>query len=58
MQEAEYCERIAIMDAVVCWLRGGGEIRHLADTHAGAERRWEDAFIAVVERSRRAKRNE
>jgi len=29
-----------------------GEIRHLADSTAGSEPTMEDAFIAVVERSR------
>ena len=54
MQEAEYCDRIAIMDAGRVLAEGRpGEIRHLADTYEGAEPSMEDAFIAVVERSRR-----
>jgi ABC-2 type transport system ATP-binding protein len=54
MQEAEYCDRIAIMDAGRVLAEGRpGEIRHLADTHGGEEPSMEDAFIAVVERSRR-----
>jgi ABC-2 type transport system ATP-binding protein len=54
MQEAEYCDRIAIMDAGRVLAEGRpGEIRHLADTREGAEPSMEDAFIAVVERSRR-----
>jgi ABC-2 type transport system ATP-binding protein len=54
MQEAEYCDRIAIMDAGRVLAEGRpGEIRHLADTHEGEEPSMEDAFIAVVERSRR-----
>jgi ABC-2 type transport system ATP-binding protein len=54
MQEAEYCDRIAIMDAGRVLAEGRpGEIRHLADTLEGPEPSMEDAFIAVVERSRR-----
>jgi ABC-2 type transport system ATP-binding protein len=54
MQEAEYCDRIAIMDAGKVLAEGPpGEIRHLADHRPGVEPSMEDAFIAVVERSRR-----
>jgi ABC-2 type transport system ATP-binding protein len=54
MQEAEYCDRIAIMDAGRVLAEGRpGEIRHLADTREGEEPSMEDAFIAIVERSRR-----
>jgi len=54
MQEAEYCDRIAIMDAGRVLAEGPpGQIRHLADLHKGHEPTMEDAFIAVVERSRR-----
>jgi ABC-2 type transport system ATP-binding protein len=54
MQEAEYCDRIAIMDAGKVLAEGPpSEIRHLADKHPGEEPSMEDAFIAVVERSRR-----
>jgi len=54
MQEAEYCDRIAIMDAGKVLAEGTpGEIRHLADKQPGVEPSMEDAFIAVVERSRR-----
>lgn len=54
MQEAEYCDRIAIMDAGKVLAEGPpGEIRHLADHRPGSEPSMEDAFIAVVERSRR-----
>jgi ABC-2 type transport system ATP-binding protein len=54
MQEAEYCDRIAIMDAGRVLAEGRpGEIRHLADAREGEEPSMEDAFIAVVERSRR-----
>jgi ABC-2 type transport system ATP-binding protein len=54
MQEAEYCDRIAIMDAGRVLAEGPpGEIRHLADLREGHEPTMEDAFITVVERSRR-----
>jgi ABC-2 type transport system ATP-binding protein len=54
MQEAEYCDRIAIMDAGRVLAEGPpGEIRHLADTREDEEPSMEDACIAVVERSRR-----
>src|SRR5207302_1565754 len=54
MQEAEYCDRVAIMDAGRVLAQGPpGEIRHLADLREGHEPSMEDAFIAVVERSRR-----
>jgi ABC-2 type transport system ATP-binding protein len=54
MQEAEYCDRIAIMDAGKVLAEGPpGDIRHLADAQPGVEPSMEDAFIAVVERSRR-----
>ena len=54
MQEAEYCDRIAIMDAGRVLAEGRpGEIRHLADLREGHEPSMEDAFIAIVERSRR-----
>jgi ABC-2 type transport system ATP-binding protein len=54
MQEAEYCDRIAIMDAGRVLAEGPpGEIRHLADLREGHEPSMEDAFIAVVQRSRR-----
>jgi ABC-2 type transport system ATP-binding protein len=54
MQEAEYCDRIAIMDAGRVLAEGPpGEIRHRADSREGHEPSMEDAFIAIVERSRR-----
>ena len=54
MQEAEYCDRIAIMDAGRVLAEGPpGEIRHMADQREGHEPSMEDAFIAIVERSRR-----
>jgi ABC-2 type transport system ATP-binding protein len=54
MQEAEYCDRIAIMDAGRVLAEGPpGEIRRAAKTADGHDPTMEDAFIAVVERSRR-----
>jgi len=54
MQEAEYCDRIAIMDAGKVLAEGPpGEIRRLAEVAEGHEPSMEDAFIAVVERARR-----
>jgi ABC-2 type transport system ATP-binding protein len=54
MQEAEYCDRIAIMDAGRVLAEGRPEeIRHMADLREAHEPSMEDAFIAIVERSRR-----
>jgi ABC-2 type transport system ATP-binding protein len=54
MQEAEYCDRIAIMDAGRVLAEGRPEeIRHMADLPEAHEPSMEDAFIAIVERSRR-----
>ena len=54
MQEAEYCDRIAIMDAGRVLAEGRPEeIRHRADLSEAHEPSMEDAFIAIVERSRR-----
>jgi ABC-2 type transport system ATP-binding protein len=56
MQEAEYCDRIAIMDAGRVLAEGRpGEIRQLAESQEGQEANMEDAFIAVVERARRSR---
>ena len=53
MQEAEYCDRIAIMDAGCVLAQGApGEIRRQAATSEQPEPSMEDAFIAVVERAR------
>lgn len=54
MEEAEYCDRIAIMDAGRLLAQGTpAEIRSLARAEAGGVPTMEDAFIAVVEESRR-----
>jgi ABC-2 type transport system ATP-binding protein len=54
MQEAEYCDHIAIMDGGEVLAQGTpGEIRRLAPSSAGREPSMEDAFIAVVEAARR-----
>jgi len=53
MQEAEYCDHIAIMDAGVVLAQGSpAEVRALARTDSRPEPGMEDAFIAVVEQSR------
>jgi ABC-2 type transport system ATP-binding protein len=53
MQEAEYCDRIAIMDAGRVLAQGPpGEIRRAAATAEHPEPTMEDAFIAVVEQAR------
>ena len=53
MQEAEYCDRIAIMDAGRVLAQGApGEIRRQAATRAHPEPSMEEAFIAIVERAR------
>jgi pyoluteorin transport system ATP-binding protein len=53
MQEAEYCDHIAIMDAGRILAQGSpADVRALARTEARLEPSMEDAFIAVVERSR------
>ena len=54
MEEAEYCDRIAIMDAGRLLAQGTpAEIRSLARAEAGRVPTMEDAFIAVVEEARR-----
>jgi pyoluteorin transport system ATP-binding protein len=54
MQEAEYCDRIAIMDAGRVLAEGPpAQIRQLAESVDVREPSMEDAFIAVVERARR-----
>jgi ABC-2 type transport system ATP-binding protein len=53
MQEAEYCDQIAIMDAGRMLAQGSpAQVRELGRTDAGHEPGMDDAFIAVVERAR------
>ena len=53
MQEAEYCDHIAIMDGGQVLARGSpGEIRARARSKTRPEPTMEDAFIAVVEQAR------
>ena len=53
MQEAEYCDRVAIMDAGKVLAQGApGEIRQHASTSATLEPTMEDAFIAIVQEAR------
>ena len=53
MEEAEYCDRVAIMDAGRVLAQGTpAEIRSHAHETAGIEPTMEDAFIAVVEEAR------
>ena len=58
MEEAEYCDRIAIMDAGRVLAQGTpAEIRSRAHATAGREPTMEDAFIAVVEEAREGESN-
>ncbi len=53
MQEAEYCDRVAIMDSGRILAQGSpAQVRELARTEEKPEPSMDDAFIAVVERSR------
>jgi ABC-2 type transport system ATP-binding protein len=53
MEEAEYCDRVAIMDGGRVLAQGTpAEIRSHARTREGREPTMEDAFIAVVEEAR------
>jgi ABC-2 type transport system ATP-binding protein len=55
MQEAEYCDRVAIMDGGQVLAQGSpAEIRALGRSDIRPEPTMEDAFIAVVERARGA----
>ncbi len=55
MQEAEYCDRIAIMDGGRILAQGSpAEVRAVARTAEQPQPSMDDAFIAVVEQSRRA----
>jgi pyoluteorin transport system ATP-binding protein len=58
MEEAEYCDRVAIMDAGRVLAQGTpAEIRSHAHETAGREPTMEDAFIAVVEEARESESN-
>ena len=53
MQEAEYCDQVAIMDSGQILAQGSpAQVRALARTGSLAEPTMDQAFIAVVERSR------
>ncbi len=53
MEEAEYCDRVAILDAGRVLAQGTpAEIRRRARCEPGREPTMEDAFIAIVEESR------
>ena len=55
MQEAEYCDHVAIMDSGQVLSQGSpAEVRQRARTEARPEPSMEDAFIAVVEQARAA----
>jgi ABC-2 type transport system ATP-binding protein len=55
MEEAEYCDRVVIMDAGRLLAQGTpAEIRNLAPAGSDGEPSMEDAFIAVVQEARRA----
>ena len=55
MQEAEYCDHIAIMDSGRVLAQGSpAEIRQLGRASEGRQASMEDAFIAVVEAARAA----
>jgi len=58
MQEAEYCDRVAIMDSGKVLAQGSpGDIRRSGRTASVPEPSMEQAFIAIVERSRVAAPN-
>ncbi len=58
MEEAEYCDRIAIMDAGRILAQGApAEIRGRALTEEKKEATMEDAFIAIVEEARERESN-
>jgi ABC-2 type transport system ATP-binding protein len=53
MQEAEYCDRVAIMDSGKILAQGSpAEVRALARSEQSENPSMDDAFIAVVEKSR------
>jgi ABC-2 type transport system ATP-binding protein len=54
MQEAEYCDRIAIMDAGQVLAQGSpAAVRDIARTTTTPEPNMEESFIAIVEQARR-----
>jgi ABC-2 type transport system ATP-binding protein len=54
MEEAEYCDRVAILDAGIILAQGTpAELRSRAHPQDGREATMEDAFIAVVEDARK-----
>jgi len=58
MEEAEYCDRVAIMDAGRILAQGTpAEIRGHAPSEEAREPTMEDAFIAIVEQARRSGSN-
>jgi ABC-2 type transport system ATP-binding protein len=58
MEEAEYCDRVVIMDAGRLLVQGTpAEIRALAPAAPGRRSSMEEAFIAVVQEARRAAQN-
>jgi ABC-2 type transport system ATP-binding protein len=59
MEEAEYCDRVAILDSGRVLAEGSpAEIRAHARPRAGREAGMEDAFIAIVEKARAAGRSQ
>jgi pyoluteorin transport system ATP-binding protein len=59
MQEAEYCDHVAIMDGGRVLAQGTpGEIRRLGRAADGREPTMEDAFITVVEQARERQAHE
>src|SRR5690348_12748350 len=58
MEEAEYCDHIAIMDSGKVLAQGEpAEIRHHAKPENGREPTMADAFIAIVEEARNLNSN-
>ncbi len=59
MDEAEYCDRIALIDAGNAIAQGSpDELKALAATRDRAEPTLEDAFIALIERQRKQQHND
>ncbi|HEX4129851.1 MAG TPA: ATP-binding cassette domain-containing protein [Pirellulales bacterium] len=59
MEEAEYCDRVVILDAGRILAQGTpAEVRRLGRAKAGRNATMEDAFIAVVEQARQHKPQE